>query len=260
MKEIKNFPLKLKLAKLNILKNIDLPKIPILINNDIANFNSKRILSKNNLNNSRKLKTKLKIKQIKIKEDSKESQNLLLNKLRKIRANNLIKNQKSLAQMAKEIAEKNMTHYLSGYYDIFDGKNPFESESQSENYNDMNDINENSFNEKDSERSSTVRNIFKPKKLKKNYSQDFITVRNRVLKDDEKIQQYERLLLKNKLNKVTINVKDKNYEDLLSSYKALSQNKRIYDNIMNNYKGIMITQYSNSIGKLNPIIKIHENI
>ena len=110
MKEIKNFPLKLKLAKLNILKNIDLPKIPILINNDIANFNSKRILSKNNLNNSRKLKTKLKIKQIKIKEDSKESQNLLLNKLRKIRANNLIKNQKSLAQMAKEIAEKNMTH------------------------------------------------------------------------------------------------------------------------------------------------------
>jgi hypothetical protein len=259
MKEIKNFPLKLKLAKLNILKNIDLPKIPILINNDIANFNSKRILSKNNLNNSRKLKTKLKIKQIKIKEDSKESQNLLLNKLRKIRANNLIKNQKSLAQMAKEIAEKNMTHYLSGYYDIFDGKNPFESESQSENYNDMNDINENSFNEKDSERSSTVRNIFKPKKLKKNYSQDFITVRNRVLKDDEKIQQYERLLLKNKLNKVTINVKDKNYEDLLSSYKALSQNKRIYDNIMNNYKGIMITQYSNTIGKLNPIIKIHEN-
>ena len=65
--------------------------------------------------------------------------------------------------------------------------------------------------------------------------------------------------MKNKLNKVTINVKDKNYEDLLSSYKALSQNKRIYDNIMNNYKGIMITQYSNTIGKLNPIIKIHEN-
>ena len=259
MKEIKKFPLKLKLAKLNILKNIDLPKIPILISNDFTNFNSSRILSKNNLNKSRKLKKKLNIKQIRLKEDSKDSQNLFLNKLRKIKANNFIKSHKSLAQIAKEVAEKNMTHYLSGYYDIFDGKNPFETESQNENYNDMNDINDNSFSEKDNEKASTMRNSLKTKKLKKNYSQDFITVRNRIIKDKDKIKQYERLLMNNRLNKVTINVKDKNYEDLLSSYNALSQNKRIYDNIMKNYKGIMITQYSNTIGKLNPIISIREN-
>ena len=259
MSEMKNIFQKIKLSKIKIFQKLDLPKIPMLFNNDIPDINSNKFLSKSNINSSRKLKTKLNIKRIRLKEDSKDSQKLFLNKLKKIKTNNLMKNQKSFAQIAKEIAEKNMTHYLSGYYDIFEGKNPFESESQSENYNDMNESYENSFNEKENEKTSTILNDNKTKRLKKNYSQDFITVRNRILKDEDKIKSYERLLMNNKCNKVTINIKDKNYKDLLSSYNALSQNKLIYDNITKNYKGTMISQYAKTIGKLNPIIQIHEN-
>jgi len=254
---MKHFLIKPRLIKMGIFPQIELSKIQKLINSDIANINSKKVILKNNLNSSRKLKT-IKINNITLKEDSKESQNFLLNKLKKIKANKIIKNQKSFAQMAKEIAEKNMTYYLSGYYDLFEGTNPFENENQSENYNDMNKNKESSLDKKDTEKKSTKEDGGETKKLKKNYSQDFITVRNRILKDKDKIKQYERLLINNKSNKVTINVKDKDYKDILSSYNALSQNKLIYENIRKNYKGSMISQYATTINELNPIIRIHE--
>ena len=259
MNESKKIPGKLKLLKVKLLKKTNLPKIPILLQNDIAVNNSTRILSKSNFNGLKKFKTKLNLKKINIKEDSKINNNHMLNKLLKLNNNNFLNNQKSLAQLAKEIAEKNMTHYLSGYYDIFGGENKMENESNSDDYNNNDDSEENSFNEKESKGTLSMRHPLKTKKLKKNYSQDFITVRNRILKDEDKIKQYEKILLNNKINKVSIQVKEKDYKNILSSYNAVSQNRLIYNNIMENYKGTMISQYAKTIGKLNPIIKIHEN-
>lgn len=149
-----------------LLKKEKLPKIPILINNEIINDNSRRILSKNILNSSRFIKPKLCLKKIKIKEDSKNSQNLMLKQLMKIKIKNSIKNQKFFAHMAKEIAEKNMTHYLSGYYDIFDVENQKNIEQQSDNQ-DNDDNEENSSNEKNSEILSTIRPNLNKKKVKK---------------------------------------------------------------------------------------------
>ena len=189
MNESKKIPGKLKLLKVKLLKKTNLPKIPILLQNDIAVNNSTRILSKSNFNGLKKFKTKLNLKKINIKEDSKINNNHMLNKLLKLNNNNFLNNQKSLAQLAKEIAEKNMTHYLSGYYDIFGGENKMENESNSDDYNNNDDSEENSFNEKESKGTLSMRHPLKTKKLKKNYSQDFITVRNRILKDEDKIKQ-----------------------------------------------------------------------
>ena len=254
--EAKNLK-RIELLKTKLLKKIILPKIPILLQNDITFNSSKRLLPINIINTSRKLKKKVNLKQYRISENSKDN-HLMLNKLMKIKNINLIKSQKSFAQMAKEVAEKNMTHYLSGYYDIFGDEKFMQDESESDNYNDNNESGENSSNEKNNENALSMRPSYNTKKLKRNYSQDFITVRNKILKDEDKIKQYESILFNNKLNKVNIKIQDKSYKDLLSSCDAISQNRLVYNNIMKNYKGTMISQYAKTINKLNPIIRIHE--
>jgi hypothetical protein len=251
-------PDKIKLSKVKILKKIDLKNIPLLIKSDFTKFNSQRIPSMKKLNTSRKLKKILNIRKLKIKEELENNKNLIPTKLISIKSYNLLKNKKSFGQMAKEVAEKNMTHYLSGYYDIYDGAYQLESDSKNDNYIDNNDSEEISEDEKNNDDEKTIKHSCETKRLKKNYSQDFINIRNKVLKDEDKIQEYEKLLLNNKINRVKIQIKNKDYKNLLSSYNALSQNRLVYDNILNNYKGSMISQYAKSIDKLNPIIKIHE--
>ena len=251
-------PDKIKLSKVKILKKIDLKNIPLLIKSDFTKFNSQRIPSIKKLNTSRKLKKILNIRKLKIKEELENNKNLIPTKLISIKSYNLLKNKKSFGQMAKEVAEKNMTHYLSGYYDIYDGAYQLESDSKNDNYIDNNDSEEISEDEKNNDDEKTIKHSCETKRLKKNYSQDFINIRNKVLKDEDKIQEYEKLLLNNKINRVKIQIKNKDYKNLLSSYNALSQNRLVYDNILNNYKGSMISQYAKSIDKLNPIIKIHE--
>ena len=263
----KNILPKIQISKVKILKKIDLFNLPTLTQDDISNVKSKKISSKNNLNNiKRKLKTKL-TKEISVIEDSKinQNQNKFLNKLMKIKSNYSFQKNKSFAQMAKEIAEKNMTNYLNINsnlsYDMFDGAYVTENDKQDDNYND------------DSLENIPIKNLplsmrirGESKKLQRNYSQDFITIRNRVLKDDDKkIKQYKKLLTNNRYNKIKIRIKNKEFQNLLSSYNAISQNKMIYDNITNNYKKIMLSEYSETIHKLNPVIKmkeknIHQNI
>lgn len=250
MKEGTNNNRKIRLSKVKLMKKIELPKLPILFENDLTNINQDKIIPKNNLNSMRTLRTKLKLKHLKIKEDFKNNKKNVLNKLMNIKYIKLFKNKKTFAQMAKEIAEKSMSHYLSGTYDMFDGA--YETESENENY----DISE--------EEEDNVKNNEKPKpiitkKLNKNYSQDFITFRNRIIKDDTKIKQYEKLLMNNRINRIKINVNNINYKNLLSSYNALSQNKLICNNILKSYRGIMVTEFAKKITKLNPIIKLHEN-
>ena len=132
-------PDKIKLSKVKILKKIDLKNIPLLIKNDFTKFNSQRIPSIKKLNTSRKLKKILNIRKLKIKEELENNKNLIPTKLISIKSYNLLKNKKSFGQMAKEVAEKNMTHYLSGYYDIYDGAYQLESDDKNDNYIDNND-------------------------------------------------------------------------------------------------------------------------
>ena len=258
MNENKNFLPKLKITKIKILKLNDLPKIPLLQSTDI---------SKRKLNSDRKLINKYKIKQIKTKENSLDNSILKLKQLIKNKTYKTKLN-KSMAQLAKYIAEKNMTHYLSKYYDVFD--RPFsinheEDESKTDNYNIKENISEeNSLEENNNEKRKVLseRPAYKLKqikRLKKNYSQEFITARNRILKDEKKIKEYEKVLMKNRLNRVKINIKNISYRDPLSSFNAVSQNKLIYSNILNNYKGIMISEYAKTIDELNPIINIIDN-
>ena len=245
------------------MKNIDLPKLPILLEKDLTKINSNKIIPKTKLNSIRALRAKLKLRQLKIKEDFKTGKKIVLNKLMSLKNVKLLKTKKTFGQMAKEIAEKNMTHYLSGNYDMFEGAyenenenenvNENENENEIENYDNIDEEGEE--NEKNNENSKPMIT----KKLNRNYSQDFINFRNRILKDDTKIKQYEKLLLNNKLNKIGIRVNNKDYNNLLSSYNAISQNKLIYNNILKSYKGIMIYEYAKNITKLNPIIKMHEN-
>ena len=124
-----------KLTKIKILKISDLPKIPLLQSNDIPNNKIKTIFAKRNINNIRKLKNILKFKPAKSKDECKDDQRMNLNLLLKNKSYNYQVN-KSLAQIAKEIAEKNMSLYLSNYYDIF--KRPInngDDESEIDNYN-----------------------------------------------------------------------------------------------------------------------------
>ena len=247
---------KIRLSKVKSMKKIQLPKLPILLENDLTNINPNKMIPKNNLNSMRTLRTKLKLKHLKIKEDFKNSKKNVLNKLMSMKFINLFKNKKTFGQMAKEIAEKSMTHYLCGNYDMFEGA--YETESESENY-DISEEGEENEKIKENEKNKENSKPMITKKLNKNYSQDFITFRNRIIKDDTKIKQYEKLLLNNKLNRVEINIKNVNYKNLLSSYNALSQNKLICNNILKSYKGIMVSEFAKKITKLNPIIKLHEN-
>ena len=251
MKEHKNIFPKIKLSKVKILKNIDLLNLPILNQSDISNLNSQKINSKNN------------VKQIRIKEDSKnnQSQKSSLNNLTKPKNIYSLKKAKTFAQMVNEVAEKNMSNYLilnlKKSYDMFEGAYVTENENQDDIYNDnIDNISENFFDDKCS---LSMRVGNKLKKLKRNYSQDFITVRDRVLKNDNtKINQYKKLLCNNRSNKVEIKIRNKDFNNLLSSYNAMSQNKLIYDNITKNYKETMVSEYAETIHKLNPIIKIKE--
>ena len=266
MKEYKNIFPKIKISKVKILKNVDLLNLPILNQSDISNLNSQKINSKNNVNSyitSPKLKSKLNIKQIRIKEDSKnnQSQKSSLNNLTKPKNIYSLKKAKTFAQMVNEVAEKNMSNYLNlnlkKSYDMFEGAYVTENENQDDIYNDnIDNISENFFDDKCS---LSMRVGNKLKKLKRNYSQDFITVRDRVLKNDNtKINQYKKLLCNNRSNKVEIKIRNKDFNNLLSSYNAMSQNKLIYDNITKNYKETMVSEYAETIHKLNPIIKIKE--
>ena len=126
-----------KLTKIKILKISDLPKIPLLQSNDIPNNKIKTIFAKRNINNIRKLKNILKFKPAKSKDECKDDQRMNLNLLLKNKSYNYQVN-KSLAQIAKEIAEKNMSLYLSNYYDIFKRpipNNTGDDESEIDNYN-----------------------------------------------------------------------------------------------------------------------------
>ena len=259
MKEYKykNILPKIQISKVKLLRNIDLYNLPTLTKDDISKFKSNKIYSQNNLNIKRKLKTKL-TKQIKINEDSKNNQNLkrFLNKLLSIKNNYPLQKNKSFAQMAQEVAEKNMTNYLNlnsnCSYDIFDGAYVTDNENQDDNYND-------NYEEISIKKIPISMRIgHDSKKLQRNYSQDFITIRNRVLKDDIKINQYKKLLKNNRCNKVKIRIRNKDYNNLLSSYNAVSQNKMIYDNITNNYRKTMVSEYSVTIHKLNSVINMKE--
>ena len=115
MKEYKyksNLP-KILISKVKLLKKIELYNLPTLTKDDISNIKSKNIYSKSKLNITSKLKAKL-TKKILIKEDSKNNQNQkrFLNKLMKIKNIYSLQKNKSFAQTAQEIAEKNMTNYL----------------------------------------------------------------------------------------------------------------------------------------------------
>ena len=263
MKEnkIKNILPKIELSKVKILKKIDLINLPTLNEDAISNMKSKKIFSKKHLNSIRKLT------QLKVKEDSKNNQiqSRFLNRLMKLKRIYPLKNNKSFAQMAKEIAEKNMTNYLNSNlsYDIFEGAYVTESEEEDDIYNDNNEDNpENTQNNYP----LSMRIRRKSKKLNRNYSQDFIKIRNTVLKNDKKkINQFQKLLKNNRYNKIQIKIKNKDFKNLLSSYNAISQNKMIYDNITKNYRRTMLSEYEESIYKLNPIIKMkgknmHQNI
>lgn len=260
-----------KLTKIKILKISDLPKIPLLQSNDIPNNKIKTIFAKRNINNIRKLKNILKFKPAKSKDECKDDQRMNLNLLLKNKSYNYQVN-KSLAQIAKEIAEKNMSLYLSNYYDIFKRpipNNTGDDESEIDNYNIKNDDSEDeNFEEKEDENEEkkliserAAQKLKKLKSLKRNFSQNFITVRNKILKDEEKIKHYQKILMKNRLNKVEVKINKENmsYSDPLSSYNAVSQNKLICKNILKNYKGTMISQYAKTIEQLNPIIKILNN-
>ena len=266
MKEYKyksNLP-KILISKVKLLKKIELYNLPTLTKDDISNIKSKNIYSKSKLNITSKLKAKL-TKKILIKEDSKNNQNQkrFLNKLMKIKNIYSLQKNKSFAQTAQEIAEKNMTNYLhlnsKCSYDMFEGAYVTENENEEDIYNDnFDDISINNH-------PLSMRIGQESKKLQRNYSQDFITIRNRVLKDKNKIEQYEKLLKNNRYNKIKIRIRNKDFNNLLSSYNAISQNKMIFDNITNNYKKTMVSEYCESIHKLNPIVKmkdknIHQNI
>ena len=254
MKEnkIKNILPKIELSKVKILKKIDLINLPTLNEDAISNMKSKKIFSKKHLNSIRKLT------QLKVKEDSKNNQiqSRFLNRLMKLKRIYPLKNNKSFAQMAKEIAEKNMTNYLNSNlsYDIFEGAYVTESEEEDDIYNDNNEDNpENTQNNYP----LSMRIRRESKKLNRNYSQDFIKIRNTVLKNDKKkINQFQKLLKNNRYNKIQIKIKNKDFKNLLSSYNAISQNKMIYDNITKNYRRTMLSEYEESIYKLNPIIKM----
>ena len=264
MEEVKNSFHKLKLIKGNILKRNYFKNFQKSYDNDILNENSNTNFLKNNLNSSRKLKTKLNIKKIILKENSKRNYDNLITKLKEMKNNNnSMRSQKSMPQMAKEIAEQNMSNYLDGNYDydFYEEDEQIESESKVENeknYKDKEVNKENISKVNEAEKTLIIKNSPEEKKLIKNYSQDFITLRNRKSSYEKIIKQYERFLIKNKLAKISIKIKNKNYQDMLNSYSAMSQNKLIYDNIIKNYKETMISQYSSKIDELNRLYKINE--
>ena len=267
MEGIKKFFPKLKLIKRNVLKKNNIRSFQESLDNNNVNANSNLNHSKNNLNRSRKLKTKLNLKKIRIRDNSNRSQDLFITKLKEMKKNNSMRNQKSLGQIAKEMAEQSMSKYLNGNYDFpeeeeeEEEKNESENQSENEeNYNNKEEKKEkeNISKEKDVEKTSSKRNAPEEKKLTKNYSQDFINLRKGKLGDDKILNQYERYLIKNRLNKISIKIKNKNYQDMLNSYSAMSQNKLIYDNIIRNYKEAMISQYASKVSEFDHLYKMNE--
>ena len=267
MEGIKKFFPKLKLIKRNVLKKNNIRSFQESLDNNNVNANSNLNHSKNNINRSRKLKTKLNLKKIRIRDNSNRSQDLFITKLKEMKKNNSMRNQKSLGQIAKEMAEQSMSKYLNGNYDFpeeeeeEEEKNESENQSENEeNYNNKEEKKEkeNISKEKDVEKTSSKRNAPEEKKLTKNYSQDFINLRKGKLGDDKILNQYERYLIKNRLNKISIKIKNKNYQDMLNSYSAMSQNKLIYDNIIRNYKEAMISQYASKVSEFDHLYKMNE--
>ena len=100
------------------------------------------------------------------------------------------------------------------------------------------------------------------KNMKKCYSQGNINDEILSEKIDEKNNENnnrEKILISNRLQKTQINIDNYRFQNPLNSFNIICQNKKIYQDILKNYKGSMISEYEKSINNVNPIIKLKDN-
>ena len=229
------------------------------INNNKSDLNG---LLTNNAHNINSL-IKPKIEKIKIKKYNDLSERIQKSNLTyKSNNNSLIQVNKSSGDIANELAKRKMDNYLNSDFKK-------DKEEKIEIIKDFNII----LNHK--ERKKYIKekeNIFKNfkniqstinhnknyKTMKKCYSQG--NINDEIINEKNNEEKNDRqLLITNRLEKTQINIKDYQFHNPLNSYNIIYQNKKIYQNILKNYKGSMISEYKKSINNLNPIMKLKIN-
>ena len=248
---------KSKKYKSNILhKSLSSFKISKILSNDDKTNNNNSLVINNN-------KLKLKLKKIKIKNEQlteRFKHTSILNKNNK--NNSKEANNKSCGDIANTIAKINMDYYLN------------EDNKQTNNEFSKNDIilnkilndkeKKNFFKEKEKvfKDYKVIKKNFllnqKNKKIKKCFSQGNIIKDDLNEKNNNENNKEEKLLMSKRLNmnKIKYNIDNYFFHNPINSFNVINQNKIIYKDILNNYKGSMISQYEKSINNLNPIIKI----
>ena len=196
-----------------------------------------------------------------IKEENKLAKNNEKNNLKNKKIP-IIQLQKTSGDIAYEKAKNNMASYLNS------DRNPNNEENNDIFINKINKI----LNKK--EKKDYIKekeNLFKNyknllieqnknnKKLNKCYSQGNIKEDIFNENNSEENSENEQSLIFKRLEKTKINVDNYLFQNPLNSYNIIYQNKKIYSNILNNYKGTMISEYKKSINNLNPIIKFQNN-
>ena len=169
---------------------------------------------------------------------------------------------KSSGDIAYEKAKNNMTFYLNS------DRNPNNDEINNTFINNIDKI----LNKKEKqdyikEKENLFKNYNKlimehnknNKKLNKCYSQG--NIKEDIINEnssEEKSEKEQSLIFK-RLTKTKINIDNYLFQNPLNSYNIIYQNKKIYNDILKNYKGTMISEYKKSINNLNPIIKLKSN-
>ena len=224
------------------------------INSNKTNNNNSLTNSVQNMNSL----IKNKIKKIKIKNCNGLTEKFKKTNIEyKNNKNFLISVNKSWGDIATEIAKRNMDYYLNSDF----------KKDNKENIQIIKDFNvllnhkekkkyfkekENSF-QNYKNMLSTINHIKSNKNMKKCYSQGNINEEKVNIKNNEE-DIYRPLL-----EKTQININNYQFHNPINSYNVIYQNKRIYQNILNNYKGSMISEYKKSINNLNPILKLKNN-
>ena len=240
--------------KSKIFKKIDsslnIPKFNNIkgINNFTNNLKIKSIDSKNKL----KIK-KIKLNNLKILKDKKKiRRNESISFINKKNFNISLRGNKSCGEIANQMANNNMSFYLDDSH-----KNKeYDSEekgasivktidkylTKKEKYNYL------------KEKEKILKNLknINHKKIKKCFTQDILNDENISFQDIQDKSDLEHLFQK---NKIKFNINNASFYNPLNSFNTIYQNKKIYKDILDNYKESMISEYEKSIIKLNPIVK-----